>query len=98
MMGTACEILYPSAVLSGESVLHNAGWMTPIPANVSVAVLSRRSYAKLDGFEITGRPKSWFLRVHPSIVAPYQAEFSTYGMRTLPPALALADLYARRDA
>jgi hypothetical protein len=98
MKGTACEILYPSAVLTGESVLHNAGWTTQIPANISVAVLSRRTYAKLDGFEITGRPKAWFVRVHPSIIAPHEAEFSTYSLRTLPPALALADLYAREDA
>jgi hypothetical protein len=98
MKGTACEILYPSAVLTGESVLRNAGWTTQIPANINVAVLSRRTYAKLDGFEITGRPKAWFVRVHPSIIAPREAEFSTYGLRTLPPALALADLYAREGA
>jgi len=74
MKGTACYILYPSAVLTGESALHNAGWTTQIPANISVAVLSRRTYAKFDGFEITGRPRAWFAKAHPSIISPSKAK------------------------
>jgi len=35
---------YPSAMLCGESVLHAAGWITQIPARLSVAVMSRPSY------------------------------------------------------
>jgi len=43
----ALEFEYPSAILIGESVLHAAGWITQIPAQLSVAVLRRRSYADL---------------------------------------------------
>lgn len=89
---------YPSAVLIGESVLHNAGWTTQIPRKASVAVISRKSYAQVNGFEITGKPLSWFQKVHSSLLKPQQAEFSTYGLRSLPPALALADLYATKGA
>jgi len=83
---------YPSAVLIGESVLHAAGWITQIPAQLSIAVLSRRSYISLTGFEIQGRPLSWFRKVHP-LLDP-SAENRVYGLKALPPSLALADLHA----
>jgi hypothetical protein len=86
---------YPSAILCGESVLHAAGWITQIPAQLSVAVLSRPSYVSLHGFDIRGRPLSWFRKIHP-LMEP-SAEKRVYGLRALPPALALADLYADRD-
>lgn len=89
---------YPSAVLIGESVLHGAGWTTQIPRKVSVAVISRKTYAQVNGFEVSGRPLSWFRKVHGELLAPAEAEFPTYGLRTLPPALALADLYGTRGA
>ncbi|RWL23443.1 MAG: hypothetical protein EOR63_32150 [Mesorhizobium sp.] len=89
---------YPSAVLIGESVLHNAGWTTQIPRKVSVAVIARRSYAQLNGFEVSGRPLSWFQKVHGALLKPEEAEFPTYGLRSLPPALALADLYGTKGA
>lgn len=80
---------YPSAILCGESVLHAAGWITQIPAQLTVAVLSRPTYVSLRGFEIRGRPLSWFSAVHSAV----SAHDRVYGMRALPPALALADLY-----
>jgi hypothetical protein len=83
---------YPSAILSGESVLHAAGWITQIPAQLSVAVLSRPSYVSLHGFDIRGRPISWFRKIHP-LLDPSR-EKRVYGLRALPPTLALADLYA----
>jgi hypothetical protein len=83
---------YPSAVLCGESVLHAAGWITQIPAQMSVAVLSRPSYISLHGFDIRGRPLAWFRKVHPLIDPSEQKR--VFGLRALPPALALADLYA----
>jgi hypothetical protein len=82
---------YPSAILVGESVLHAAGWITQIPAQLTVAVLLRPSYVSFRGFEIRGRPLSWFAAVHPDVSA--QGNERVYGMRALPPALALADLY-----
>jgi hypothetical protein len=89
------QTTFPSlayAGLCGESVLHAAGWITQIPAQLSVAVLSRPSYVSLHGFDIRGRTLSWFRRIHPLLdPAP---EKRIYGLRALSPALALADLYA----
>jgi hypothetical protein len=82
---------YPSATLCGESVLHAAGWITQIPAQLSIAVLSRPSYVSLHGFDIRGRPLSWFRKIHP-LMDP-SVEKRVYGLRALPPAVALADLY-----
>src|SRR5882757_1982480 len=86
---------YPSAILCGESVLHAAGWITQIPAQLSVVVLARPSYVSLHGFDIRGRPLSWFRKIHPLLES--SAEERVYGLRALPPALALADLYATPD-
>jgi hypothetical protein len=82
---------YPSATLCGESVLHAAGWITQIPAQLSIAVLSRPSYVSLHGFDIRGRPLSWFRKIHP-LMDP-SVEKRVYGLRALTPAVALADLY-----
>ena len=82
---------YPSALLCGESVLHASGWITQIPARLSVAVLSRPSYISLHGFDIHGRSLSWFKKVHSALdPAP---DKQVYGLRALPAPLALADLY-----
>lgn len=82
---------YPSALLCGESVLHATGWITQIPARLSIAVISRPSYVSLHGFEIQGRPLSWFRKVHSSVdPAP---DKRIYGLRALSASLALADLY-----
>jgi len=86
---------YPSAVLCGESVLHAAGWITQIPARLSVAVISRPSYVSLHGFDIHGRPLSWFKKIHPAVDP--SADERVHGMRTLPAPLALADLYGDRN-
>lgn len=83
---------YPSATLIGESVLHAAGWITQIPARLTVAVLRRPTYVSFRGFEIRGRPLAWLKTVHSVINAP--ASERVYGMRALPPAFALVDLYA----
>jgi hypothetical protein len=83
---------YPSATLIGESVLHAAGWITQIPARITVAVLRRPTYVSFKGFEIRGRPLAWFKTVHAAVNAPDNQR--VYGMRALPPAFALADLYA----
>jgi hypothetical protein len=82
---------YPSAILCGESVLHAAGWITQIPAQLTVAVLLRPTYVSFGGFEIRGRPLSWFSAVHVDVSAT--GNDRVYGMRALPPALALADIY-----
>lgn len=82
---------YPSALLCGESVLHASGWITQIPARLSVAVLARPSYVALHGFDIYGRPLSWFKKIHPAVDPTPDKRI--YGLRALPAPLALADLY-----
>jgi hypothetical protein len=91
----ALSFEYPSGILCGESVLHASGWITQIPAQLSVAVLSRPSYVSLHGFDIRGRPLSWFRKIHP--LTQSSVEERVYGLRALSPALALADLYAQND-
>lgn len=90
--------LYPTAVLTGESVLHNAGWITQIPSAISVAVLKKGSYQKVTGFSISGKPSSWFKRNHAVFLEANNSEFATHGLRALPPALALVDLLANGEA
>jgi len=73
---------YPSALLCGESVLPASGWITQIPARLSIAVLSRPSYISLHGFDLYGRPLSWFKKVHPA--ADPAPDKRIYGLRALP--------------
>lgn len=87
---------YPSAMLCGESVLHAAGWITQIPAQLTVAALSRPSYVSFRGFEVRGRALSWFDAVHADVSA--QGNDRVYGLRALPPALALVDLFGDAKA
>lgn len=88
----ALLMAYPSAMLMGESVLHAAGWITQIPQQLHVAVEKRRSYVQLTGIALHPKPLDWFKTV--DVLQPREAKFSTYGLRTLPPAWALADLLA----
>jgi hypothetical protein len=98
MRFVALRTLYPSAILMGESVLHAAGWITQIPQSQSVAVLTRPSFAKLDGFILHPRPLRWFRQHADALVSPDLAEFSTYGLKALPPEHALLDLYSDPQA
>jgi hypothetical protein len=88
----ALLMAYPSAMLMGESVLHAAGWITQIPQQIHVAVEKRRSYVQLSGIALHPKPLDWFKTV--AVLQPTQAKFNTYGLRSLPPAWALADLWA----
>jgi hypothetical protein len=88
----ALLMAYPSALLMGESVLHAAGWITQIPQQLHVAVEKRRSYVQLGGIALHPKPLDWFKTV--AVLQPKEAKFSTYGLRSLPPAWALADLLA----
>jgi hypothetical protein len=92
----AVQEAYPSATLAGESVLHAAGWTTQIPAAQALAVQSRRSYVAIHGADIRGRSLAWFRAAFQAgaILRAEDVEFATYGLRTLSPAWALADLYA----
>jgi hypothetical protein len=72
-------------------VLDAAGWITQVPARLSVAVISRSSYVSLHGFDIHGRPLSWFKQIHPAMDPSSHKRI--YGLRALPSPLELMDLY-----
>lgn len=91
---SALLTIHPTAMLAGESVLHGAGWTTQTPTAVSVAVLARPTLPQVDGFTLLPRPRRWFLAQHAHRVAPEEAAWSTHGLFSLPPALALLDAYA----
>lgn len=83
---------YPSATIVGASVLDPAGWVTQRPHQTHIAVLAPARRAQIDAFDVTPRSRSWFERTHPFV------EKGAFGMRALRPAMALADMYARRSA
>lgn len=81
----ALQMIFPEAVLSGETVLHDSGWTTQIPQLTQVVVLDRKSLPEVYGFEIHRRPASWFLA--------FQHEIQRETFPRLSPAGALADLW-----
>jgi hypothetical protein len=90
---------YPSAILAGESVLHSAGWITQIPSEMTVIVEARRSYTRVNGFSIRGKPVSWYraMTAQRAIHKDGDGKINSYGLRFLEPALVLADLYSSED-
>ena len=88
----------PTALLMGESVLHANAWTTQAPQSLSVAVLGSRTPALIDGFTLHPRPKTWYRAHQPCRVSPAEVVWPTYGLRALPPAQALVDLYADSQA
>lgn len=94
---------YPSATLCGASILHSAGWTTQIPSTLHVAVEARSSYVQIDGATLFPRPVSWFQFMQAQVAWVGTADthapgnISTYGLRALAPAWALADLYADKS-
>ncbi len=93
---SALLMVYPSAMLMGESVLHAAGWITQIPQALHVAVEKRPSYVQMQGVALHPKPLDWFKTV--ATLKPTQAKFASYGLRALTPAWALADLLANPQA
>lgn len=92
----ALSMKYPSATLCGASVLHGAGWTTQIPSTIHAIVEERRSYVQIDGVTIHPRPLSWFrlMQSHDAWQSKENEDFATFGLRSLSPSWALADLYA----
>lgn len=91
----ALKLLYPSAILNGASVLHAAGWSTQIPARVTVAALSRPTFAMLDAFDVVGRRQGWFVAIGEGISK--DPDMASFGIRSLTPAFALADALTNDD-
>lgn len=93
LANAALRLEYPSAIACGAGVLHSTGWITQIPRRTDVAVLGRDTYVSFDGFDIHGRPRSWYQAVRSGLVnvdAPAD-------IPSLTPAFALADIFANRD-
>jgi len=89
-------MVYPDAVLRGESVLHNAGWTTQIPQRLNIAVLERRSYITINEATLAPKKQAWYNTVRPYLLRPTNRDnIATFGFPALPPALALADLYSK---
>lgn len=96
----AIMMLYPSAVLSEASVLHASGWTTQVPRRLSVNVIRRPSCTRLYGVDLRPRGIEWFKLMHRehAIVSHEDAGFPTYGLRSLKPEWALADMMSDPDA
>ncbi len=90
----AVQMIYPSAVLVGASVLHSAGWTTQVSRVLTVGVKARRSYAMIDGIHLSGRSPGWYRLVHDRLSIEHRQGFSTFGLKALTPAMALADVHA----
>lgn len=88
------KLIYPSAVVRGESILHSAGWITQIPQRINIAVLESRTYVDISGFVLSPKNKDWYQKVDGYLLTlENNNAISTFGLPGLPPALALADLY-----
>ncbi len=83
----AARLVFPSSVLIGSTVLHDAGWSTQISQVREVAVLVRRSYPAVDGVVFHGRTRVWYGQVHDGIIRDGVVP-------ALKPAMALADAWA----
>jgi len=89
----ALRLVFPSAVLAGASVLHDAGVTTQIPHRIEVAVLRRKSYPNLPELELLPRPQAWF-----EAMRPYVLFQDGVGLPRLLPAAALADCWHRHGS
>jgi hypothetical protein len=87
---TAIRLVYPSAVAIGATVLHRHGWITPIPRQIQIAVLSAPTVPRMDGVETHKRPLGWYQRMGPW-------GDSILGLPALRPEAALEDCRAHRD-
>ena len=84
--------LFPSAVVVGASVLHEAGWITQIPRLLDVAVLRRRTFPAVKGVVLHPRNIFWYRLVHSRL-----ERTEARGVPRLDPAFALADALKYRD-
>jgi hypothetical protein len=88
----AIATLFPSAVVVGASVLHDAGWIAQIPRQLDVAVLRRRTWPAVNGIVVHPRSMFWYRLVH-----SWLERTEGQGIPRLDPAFALADALKYRD-
>jgi hypothetical protein len=89
----ALFLRHPKAVLIGESVLHATGVITQIPTLLSVAAENVVHPDEMEGFRLCGRSESWFRAVS-ELTLRFPAPWPIYGIPSLHPSVALADLYS----
>jgi len=89
----ALLIRHPEAVLTGVSVLHALGWITQRPVQLHVAALHVVRPDALCGFHMWARSAEWF-RTVANLSTGSCALGRIYGLTSLHPIVALADLYA----
>jgi hypothetical protein len=97
-LGEAVTAVFGAAVLIGPSVLNDRGWTPQQPHSLTVAVPWSRSYPRIEGALVYGRPAAWFLHVHEAIVHETETMgLGSYRLPSLPPEYALADMLKHRD-
>lgn len=93
-IGTALQRLYPSAVLIGASVLHEAGLVTQIPSTLHVALSSRVGRAaQVSGVSFFMRPPGWYTATAPGRGGRNGGLHRVFGIPALQPAWALVDSF-----
>jgi predicted nucleotidyltransferase len=84
--------LHPEATLCGRTVLTHAEWLHHGTLLEYVAVDEKVEVGRFANFELQFRPSDWFLTVG-RIVQKTGHWGRVYGLKCLPPEIALADLY-----
>jgi hypothetical protein len=96
LLGDVLRRINPSVVMVGLSALHAASWITQNPRLLEVAMPRTRvvrSYPKIDGAVIVTRSLGWFSDVASSL-SPADDQSNIFGLRSIGPEAAVADLLA----
>lgn len=93
-LGAAVRAVFGSAVLIGPSVLNFRHWTPQPPQVATVAVPLSRSYPRIDGAFVHGRPAEWFAAVRAAVRAE---GIGPHKLPQLPPEYALADMVRHGD-
>jgi len=84
----AARLLYPSAVVIGLAVMHDACLTSQIARQIQVAVLNRRTVKSIDGVILVRRPRSWYRTMQSSTIPAHE---SSFGIPALTPQAAFED-------
>ena len=89
LLAEAMRHVYPTAMVRGVTVLHAAGKTAQGPQLIEVAVLAPLNRARTDGFDARAKPRRWY-----AAVQEMKEQQGLFGLPSLQPEMALADLYA----
>lgn len=90
----ALQRIYPSAVLIGPSVLHEAGLVTQIPSTLHVAISSNiLRPARVEGVTFFLRPPGWYKATAPGRMSRTGGMNRVFGLPALLPAWTLVDSF-----